>query len=243
MMTLGRVRPHPGSDAGCAGATKEYEMTMTSELHSSSSGPARTAGGRTSWLGAGVGVLGLVASLYASAGFSVVDKLPVATMLQKLEDAASGMRVSGGLQALTAFGLVLFGAHIRHLLLRREPEGSLTPSVAWGGALLAAAMTATAGAITQLSVGYTEAVDSSVPLTLHSLDENLYAGAWCAIALVAGAVAVAGLRRGAVPRWFAGLSAFVATLLVVAQLAVPWIGWFPALVWVIVSAFALRERA
>ncbi len=71
-------------------------------------------------------------------------------MLQKLEDASSGMRVSGGLQALTAMGLVLFGAHIRHLLLRREPEGAMTPTVAWGGALLAAAMTATAGAVTQL---------------------------------------------------------------------------------------------
>lgn len=218
-------------------------MTMTTERLGSSSSPATAAARRTPWLAAGVGVLGVVAGLYSSAGFSVVDKLPVTTMVQKLEDAASGMRVSGALQALTAFGLVLYGAHVRQLLLRREPDGALTPTVAWGGALLAAAMTATAGAITQLSVGYTDAVDTSVPLTLHTLDENLYAGAWCAIALVAGAVAVAGLRRGAVARWFAGLSAFVATLLVVAQLAVPWIGWFPALVWIIVSAFALRDRA
>lgn len=217
-------------------------MTMTNELRSAPAGATARVPSRTPWVAAGVGVVGLVAGLYASAGFSVTDKMPVATMLQKLDDAAGGMRVSGALQALTAMGLVLFGAHVRHLLLRREPDGSLTPTVAWGGALLAAAMTATAGAVAQLSVGYVDAVDKSVPLTLHSLDENLYAGAWCAIALVAGAVAVAGLRRGAVPRWFAGVSAFVATLLVVAQLTVPWIGWFPALVWIIVSSFALRDR-
>lgn len=217
-------------------------MTMTTDLHTSSK-PSASTGGRTPLVAAGVGVLGLVAGLYSSADFSVTDKLPVATMVKKFDDAASAMRVSGGLKALTAFGLVLFGAHVRHLLLRREPEGAMTPTVAWGGALLAAAMIATAGAITQLSVGYTDAADSSVPLTLHTIDENLYAGAWCAIALVAGAVAVAGLRRGAVPRWFASVSAFVAILLVVAQLAVPWIGWFPALVWIIVAAFALRDRA
>jgi hypothetical protein len=217
-------------------------MTMTTELRTDSNGSTHVGSGRTNWLAAGVGIIGLAGGLYATAGFSVIDKLPVATMIQKLEDAEAGMRIGGALQALTAIGLVLFGAHVRHTLLRREPQGAMTPTVAWGGALLAAAMTATAAAIHQLSIGYTDSVDASVPLTLHSLNENLYAGAWCAIALVAGAVAVAGLRRGAVARWFAGVSAFVATLLVVAQMAVPWIGWFPALVWIIVSAFGLRER-
>ncbi len=216
-------------------------MTMTSELRTESTD---TAPANVGWLIAGVvGVVGLAAMLTGGAGFSVTDKLPVPTMIQKLDDAKGGLQIGGGLQALVSMGLVLFGAHVRRLLLRREPDGALTPAIAWGGALLAAAMTGVAAAMTQLSAGFTDAVDPGVPLTIHALEENMFAGAWCAIALVAGAVAVSGLRRGAVPRWFAGVSAFVAVLLVVAQLAVPWIGWFPALVWIIVSAFALREHS
>ncbi|MEY2425251.1 MAG: hypothetical protein QOI61_823, partial [Actinomycetota bacterium] len=67
-------------------------MTMTTELHTSSSGAANTAGGRTSWVAGGVGVLGLLAGLYSSADFSVTDKLPVATMVQKFDEAESAMQ-------------------------------------------------------------------------------------------------------------------------------------------------------
>jgi hypothetical protein len=104
-------------------------------------------------------------------------------------------------------------------------------------------MLAFGAAATQLA-SYEGAVDPAIPLTIHTLEENLFAGAWCAIAVVAGAVAFASLRGGSVARWFGGLSAFVAILLVVAQVVVPWAGWFPAALWVAISSFGLRgERS
>lgn len=214
-------------------------MTSTSELR-------ETATSRPSvafLVGPVVGVAGFVAMFTVGAGFSVTDDLPVSTMLEKLENAEGMFLVGGGFQALVAMGLVLFGGYVRSALARREPSSALTPYVAFGGALLTASMTASAAAITQLAGGFNDAVDPAIPLTLHALEENLFAGAWCSLALVAGAIAVAGLRRGSVARWFAGLSAFVAILLVVAQVVVPWAAWFPAVIWLTVSTLALRERA
>jgi hypothetical protein len=201
-------------------------------------------GAAASWLiGVAAGVAVIASVTATDAGFSVTDKLPVETMLHKLDDASSGFLLGGGFQGLVAMGIVVYGAFVRGALLRREPEGALTPVVAWGGALLTAAMAGMGAAHTQLAASFKDAVDPAIPLTLHALEQNLFAGAFCAIALVAGAVAVAGLRRGAVARWFAGVSAFVAILLVVVQIAVPWAGWFPAAVWMIVSAFGLRDRS
>lgn len=174
------------------------------------------------------------------AGFSVTDDLPVPTMLAKLKDAQGMFIVGGGMQALTAMGLVLYGVYVRSVLVRREPEGSLTPNVAFGGSVLAAATLAFGAAATQLASGFTDAVDPAIPLTIHVLEENLFAGAWGSLALVSGAIAVAGLRRGAVARWFAAVSAFVTILLVVGQVAIPWAGWFPAVIWLTVSTVGLR---
>ena len=201
------------------------------------------AAARGTIFGVAVAVVGVVAVMVPAAGFSVGDDLPVDTMLSKLSDARPFLLFGGGLQALVAMGLVVYGALVRRALQAREAPGALTPTVAWGGALLTAAMTAMAAAHTQLAGGIDVAPDPAVLLTLHTLEENLFAGAWCSLALVAGAVAVAGLRRGAVPRWLAGVSAFVAVLLLVAQVVVPWVAWFPALVWVAVSGFALRGAA
>ena len=196
------------------------------------------------WLvGVGVGLAAFAAMMTTGAGFSVTDDLPVATMVDKIEAASGNLLIGGGVQGLVAMGLVVFGAFVRASLKRREPAGSLTPTVAFGGALLAAAMAGVAGAATQLASGMEGAADPAIPLSIHVLEESLFAGAFCAIALVAGAVAFAGLRRGAVARWFAGVSAFVAILLVVAQLVVPWAGWFPAVVWTILSSVVLRERS
>jgi hypothetical protein len=200
----------------------------------------KVGGANLGWVvGLVVGVGGLAAMMSTGAGFSVSDDLPVTTMIDKLEAARGNLLVGGGLQALVAMGLVIYAAFIRQSLLRREPDGALTPTIAYGGTLLAAAMVAFGAAATQLA-SYEGAVDPAVPLTLHTLEENLFAGAWCSIAVVAGAVAFASLRRGSVARWFGGVSAFVTILLVVAQMVVPWAGWFPAALWVAISSFGLR---
>ena len=199
----------------------------------------RTSGGVP--IAIATAVIGLAATLLPSAGFSVEDNLPIETMLTKLEEAQSSLLLGGGLQAIAAMAVVVYGAFLRRALADREGPGALTPSIAWGGVLLTAAMAAMSGAHTQLTGGMEGAVDPAIMLTLHTLEENLFAASWCAIALASGAVAVAGLKRGSVPRWLGGVSAFVTVLLVLAQVVVPWAAWFPAVVWIAVSAVALRS--
>lgn len=196
-------------------------------------------------LGVGMGILGFMSMEMTGAGFSVSDDLPLATMVDKLETVGGAMTIGGGIQALLGLGLVIFGALVRRTLLRSEPEGSLTPTIAWGGALVSATMVSVGAALSQL-IGATAtegAADPAILLAGYNLSESFYAGAWCALALTAGAVAFAGLTRGSVSRWLAGVSAFIAVLLLLAQVVVPWAGWFPALVWVLVASIGLRTSA
>ena len=194
-------------------------------------------------LGLTIAIVGFISMELTGAGFSVSEDLPVATMLEKLDQARQEIMLGGGLQALVGMGVVLFGALVRRSLLRSEPEGALTPTVAWGGAVVTATLVGVAAAMSQLAGATEKAADPGVLLTLHTLQESMFAGAWCALALTAGAVAFAGLVRGSVPRWLGGVSAFIAVLLVLAQVVVPWAGWFPALIWVIVASIGLRTSA
>lgn len=228
-----------GAEASTPEATEETTMTTIEHLDDT-----RLAGPSKGWLVAPlIGIVAATGVMGTGAGFSVTDDLPVATMLEKLEDARSTLLLGGAIQALAAMGLVVFGAWLFMRLRAIEPAGALTAAVAGGGCGLTAAMMAMAAAHTQLATyGADEVVDPAVSLTLHTLEENLFAGAWCSLALVAGAVAVASLRHRVLPIWFGGVSAFIAVLLVVLQVVVPWAGWFPAMIWLVVAGFGLRPR-
>jgi hypothetical protein len=240
-MTPGQLAAHPSFTERARMGTDTREHEMADLVDSQSPGVTGQGGGNGLLIGVGVAALAFAAVMVPSAGFSVADDLPVDTMVAKLSDARASLMVGGALQALAA--IVVYGAFVRRALLRREPEHALTPTIAWGGSLLTAAMAAMAAAHTQLAGAMEEGVDAPILLTLHTLEENLYAGAFCSLALVAGAVAVAALRRGVLPRWLGGVSAFVAVLLLIGQVVVPWAAWFPAVVWMAVSAVALRNAA
>lgn len=227
-------------DASTLEATEEGSIVTTIEH---TDGTA-VVGASRGWLVAPVvGIVAAAGVMFTGAGFSVTDDLPVATMLEKLEDARSTLLLGGAVQAFAAMGVVVFGAWLFMRLRAVGPTGAMTSSVAAGGCGLTAAMMAVAAAHTQLATyDANAAVDAAVPLTLHTLEENLFAGAWCSLALVAGAVAVAALRHRIVPSWFGGVSAFIAVLLVVLQVVLPWAGWFPATIWLIVAGFGLRPR-
>ena len=208
----------------------------------------RTTGGRASRLatialGLTLGIVGFISLEMTAAGFSLEDNLPTATMLDKLEAVSGTMTLGGGIQALVGLGVVVFGALVRRALLRSEPEGALTPTIAWGGALVTAAMVSVGAALSQLTGASKSPGEPAALLANYNLSESFYAGAWCALALTAGAVAFAGLARGSVPRWLGGVSAFIAVVLLLAQVVVPWAGWFPALVWVLVTSIGLRTSA
>jgi hypothetical protein len=200
----------------------------------------RIAGTALIGMGVAIGIAGFQALELTGAGFSLSDDLPVQTMLDKIDAVRSSALLGGGIQALIGMGIVLFGAIVRRALAQREPAAALTPTIAWGGALLTAALISSAAAMTQLAGATEKSPDPGVLLTFYNLQENLFAGAWCALALTAGAVAYAGLARGSVPRWLGAVSAFVAILLVLAQVVVPWAGWFPAMIWVLVASIGLR---
>ncbi len=189
-----------------------------------------------------VGVVAIAGVMGSGAGFSVTDDLSVETMVGKLESASSSLLLVGAVQALAAMALVVFGAWVFARLRAVEPAGSLTALVAGGGSLLTASMMAMAAAHTQLVADLEGAIDPAIPLTLHVLEESLFAGAWCSLALVAGAVAVAALRHRVLPRWLGGVSAFIAVLLVVLQVILPWAGWFVGAVWLVAAGFGLRVR-
>lgn len=189
-----------------------------------------------------IGVVAISGVMGTGAGFSVTDDLPVDTMIDKLVAAQSSMLLGGAAQALAAMGLVVFGAWIFARLRAVEPDGALTSLVALGGCLLTASMMAMAAAHTQLVTDIKDTVDPAIPLTLHSLEESLFAASWCSLALVAGAVAVAALRHRVLPTWLGGVSAFIAFLLVILQVVVPWGSWFPAAIWLIAAGFGLRTR-
>jgi hypothetical protein len=213
-------------------------MTITEPVQSRATLPIPKG-----WLIApAIGVVAITGVMGSGAGFSVTDDLPVGTMVDKLEAAGSSMLLVGAAQALAAMAMVVFGAWIFARLRAVEPAGALTSLVAGGGCLLTAAMMAMAAAHTQLVVGMEEAVDPAVPLTLHALEESLFAGAWCSLALVAGAVAVAALRHRVLATWLGGVSAFIAVLLIVLQVVVPWAGWFVGAVWLVAAGFGLRVR-
>lgn len=213
-------------------------MTMTDQSHAAAVAP-KSRGWMLAPAVGGVAIAGVMGS---GAGFSVTDDLPVETMLGKLEEANSSLLLVGAVQALAAMALVVFGAWIFTRLRAVEPAGALTSLVAGGGCLLTAAMMAMAAAHTQLVVDSQDSVDPAIPLTLHTLEENFFAASWCSLALVAGAVAVAALRHRTLPTWLGGVSAFVAVLLVVLQIVVPWAGWFVGAVWLVVAGFGLRVR-
>lgn len=211
---------------------------MTDQVHGATRLPVAKG-----WLLApAIGLVAVTGVMGSGAGFSVTDDLPVETMLDKLESASSSLLLVGAVQAIAAMALVLLGAWIFARLRAVEPAGALTSLVAGGGCLLTASMMAMAAAHTQLVAGMEGAVDPAVPLTLHTLEENLFAGAWCSLALVAGAVAVAALRHRVLPTWLGGVSAFIAVLLVVLQVVVPWAGWFVGAVWLLAAGFGLRLR-
>ncbi len=241
-MTTGQLNPDPDVSR-TAGADDERTHHMSTTYDT----PSRVAGStRVSPLLAGVGLgilfLGFISMEMTGAGFSIDENLTVDQMLAQLDKVRPTVLLGGGIQAIVAMGVVVFGAYVRRALRSREPQGSLTPTIAIGGSLLAGSLLTVAAATTQLSGAFEAAVDPAILLTIFTFSENLFAGGWCALALTAGSVAVAGLARGSVPRWLAGVSAFIAVLLLVAQLAVPWAGWFPALLWIAVTSFSLRSN-
>jgi hypothetical protein len=60
--------------------------------------------------------------------------------------------------------------------------------------------------------------------------------------IVTGALAAAGLRYQVVSRWLAGFSVLI-TAVMAAATFLPFVNWFPALVWTLVTSLAMLATA
>jgi hypothetical protein len=217
-------------------------MTITTDARDATRG-GKTGSAPPAWvLGPVTGLAIFGGMMLTGAGFSVTDDLPVDTMIEKLDAAKSALLLGGALQAFVAMTLVVFGAWVATRLRTVAGRASALPSVVFGGFGLAAALAAVASAHTQLIAGEApRMVDPAIPLALHALEESLFAGSFCVLAVASGAIAVAGLRQRVVPMWLGGVSAFITALLVVLQVVVPWAGWFPSAVWMVATGIGMRN--
>jgi hypothetical protein len=137
--------------------------------------------------------------------------------------------------------LLAYTARLRQYLAARLPANSILPTLAWAGGLLTAAAQFTSLFFTSLLVH--RAVEGYRPSALEpiqAINEGLPAVAWTPMGLAAFALAVAGLRDRAVPRWLGWFSAIVTALMAVltaTDLMAP--NWFVVAVWLLVTSGTL----
>ena len=121
---------------------------------------------------------------------------------------------------LTAVLITVFAAGLFRRLSQQGPADSLTPMLAVGGLFLVAAMQLVgSGICTEMFWGLIRDTDELDADTLGAQIAifNTMGWVWVGAGIAAGAVAVAGLRHGAVGRGLAIGSAIAATLIALAQ--------------------------
>jgi hypothetical protein len=139
--------------------------------------------------------------------------------------------VASGLSLLGVMCLVLFVTCLARDLANKLPTGSVLPWVTIVGGAMTGGGTVVGYAAFALMA---QAADLRVtPATYAALQSAVNGTAYIAytpMLIVTGAVAVAGLRLHVVPLWLAILSALT-TLVMAAATFLPFVNWFPALVW------------
>jgi hypothetical protein len=211
-------------------------------------------GARRGWARAGVaaGVLGLVAFLTSGALTSVPDTALAdnADYLRRIADKGVYVWAFLALMSGAALGLVLFGAGLRRRLDEQEPVGSLVPTAAFGGLVVAAVLCLVGGGIsTELFWQLQSANDDIGSVDPDTVAANLgifntMGWAWAGVGLTAGAVAWAGLRHESVGRKLAWFSAVMAGLIGLLQLVpLQYLAALPAALWCVVTGVALSRRS
>ncbi len=144
--------------------------------------------------------------------------------------------------------IAVFAAGVFRKLSQQGPAQSLAPMIAVGGLLLVSAMQLVgSGICTEMFFGLIQDTAELDPDTLASQLAifNTISWVWAGAGLAAGAVAVVGLRHGAVGRGLAITSAVLAGLIALVN-AVPlqYMALVPGALWMIVAgvSFARAEK-
>jgi hypothetical protein len=154
----------------------------------------------------------------------------------------SDLLIAGGVSMLGVFCLVLFVTYLaNHLSVRLPNDSPLSRIVLVGGAVTGAATFIGYSAFALMAQAADDKVTVGTYAAVQASTNGLAYIGYTPLAIVAGAVTVAGLRARAVPGWLAVFSA-VATIALLGAAFLPFVSWFPGLTWIAVTSIALLVR-
>jgi hypothetical protein len=202
------------------------------------------------WARAGaLGGLAALVMLLTSSGIAPNDEALFADnalLAQEIIDKEMIVWLFQVLCTTAALGIVVFAAGLRRKLAAQAPADSLLPSLAAAGLGSVAIMLLVGGGIStelfwSLSQDFGDADPDTIVANLAIF--NTMAWVWAGIGLTTGAVAVAALRHGSLPRWLGWVSA-VATVLVVLTQLVPlqYMAAFVGAPWLIAAGLGLARQ-
>ena len=210
----------------------------------------RPASPRRAWARAGVlaGLAGL-AGFFASGALTDVPESALADnadYVPLIAGEGASVWLFQVLMSVAALGLAVFGAGLRRRLDEQEPVGSLAPTLAFVGLLLAAGLCLVGGGISTELFWQLENADKTDPDTVlaNVAILNTMGWVWAGVGLSAGAVAWAGITHESVGRRLAWFSAVMATLIGVVQLVpLQYLAALPGAVWCLVAGIAMARTA
>jgi hypothetical protein len=202
------------------------------------------------WAGALGGLAGI--GMIVASGAVVAPEAALADnalVLEEVIDADGAVWAFQVLCSVAALGVAAFAAGLRRRLAAQAPADSLLPALAAAGlATVAVVLLVGGGIATELFWSLAQDPGEVDPDTVaaHLAVFATMAYVWAGIGLTTGAVAVASIRHGALPRWLGWTSA-VATVLVVLTQLVPlqYLAAFVGAPWLVVAGLGLArsERA
>lgn len=198
------------------------------------------------WAGAAAGVAG-IGMIISSGGVGVSEDAMAdnALVLQEIIDKDAFVWAFQVLCSAAALGVAVFAAGLRRKLAAQAPADSLLPTLAASGLAAVAIMLLVGGGIStelfwSLLQDYGKADPDTVAANLGIF--NTMAWVWAGIGLTSGAVAVAGIRHGSLPRWLGWFSAVVTGLIVLTQLVpLQYLAAFIGAPWLIVAGVGLAR--
>jgi len=164
------------------------------------------------------------------------EQLTDPQLIEWAESGAHQLWAGGVISLIVALTLFRYADLVVDRLRRWDAPGALTT---WAGACLRGAATVLAvSAMLQITTGVvatpSEQMASATFLPMTALlYAELYLAAWALMAPAALATSVA----SAAPRWLRGTSLLLG-LALVATLALPFVSWFPAFIWMLALGIA-----
>jgi hypothetical protein len=154
------------------------------------------------------------------------------------------------LRLCAAFGmigvaaLVVFAAGLRRSLEEQLPVESQLGRIAQAGCMITAGTLFVGYLLKLVAAGYTHQITGAANVVARNGLDELSTGAWAALALTMAAVAFAGVRHAALPRWLGWVSAVAGVFVAAVSVAGATAGaYLPAVAWLLLVSLALlRER-